>query len=66
MKPRIATSRVVIDERAMNNIKQIALQLFHDYRKLDRDEVMFEALQKYIEAGGGSPGFEVRKKDASR
>lgn len=54
-------SHVVIDERALNVIQDIALGLFHDERaEIVRPRILFQALHQYITNRGATPNFEVK------
>lgn len=57
--------KVIIDEKALHEIKAIASQLFHRYPIFNRDLLLLEALQSYMLKRKIDPGFEVNN-DSSR
>lgn len=51
---------VVIDDRALSHIKDIARSLVHTEQVIVREKMLFLALYAYILRQGYRPGFEVR------
>lgn len=58
---KVAETQTVIDERALDTVRDIALKLLHEDRGPIRPNVyLMKALHQYITNKGGTPGFEVK------
>lgn len=57
--PEPPQSHVIIDRRAMNEIKDIAHKLYLETRFPNANLIMLEALKQYIERKGAQANFSV-------
>ena len=59
-------NKLIIDEKALGEIKNIASQLFHRYPIFNRDLLLLEALQSYMMKRKVDPGFEVNAESTKK
>lgn len=52
--------KIVIDEIALDRVKEIARKIYSDQLKPNRDLIMLQALADYITQQGGSVDYEVK------
>jgi hypothetical protein len=59
--PEPPVDELLLDEAALNRIKEIALTHWHEHKKLSQPQLLFMALHDFLVLRGVKPGFTVKR-----